>query len=137
VKSVKKRFRLLLKEIHASASVIAFISADLTLLNEVHSLAEKVLSLEKILNLQAAEIKKTEFIQTIIDSEALHELEEIIDIDIISQLEARFFDGLDNHAENEIGDFLQQLLQKIEKPYHSMLDDIQNLIALLDEEPEL
>jgi hypothetical protein len=93
-----------------------------------------VISAEAALNLQIADLKKAEFRDGIADSEALSELEELIDNDTISTLEERFFSELDNHADSGIGEFLQQLLEKIDKTHAEMLINIQNLIALLDEE---
>ncbi len=134
MKSIKKRFKEILVAIKSSASELALLSEGLTLLSEIQQIAGKVLSAEAELSLQIAELKKAEFREGIADSEALSVLEEIIDNDVISALEESFFAELDNHADSGIGEFLQQLLEKIGKCHAGMITNIQNLFALLEDE---
>lgn len=134
MKSIKKRFKLLLAEIKESAQQLALLSADLELLSEIQQITGKVLGAEKTLSLRVSELNKTEFTEKIADCDALSALDEIIDIDAISTLEDCFFAVLDNHADNGIGEFLQQLLAKIDRLYTRMIENIQQLNALLDEE---
>jgi len=47
-----------------------------------------------------------------------------------------FFAELGNHADSGAGEFLQQLLEKIDKRYTKMIERIQQLSALLDEDGE-
>lgn len=134
MKSIKKRFKLLLTEIEQAASELALLGADLSLLSEVHQTAGKVSSACEALRLQISALKKTEFREGIADAEALFQLEEVVDSDAISALEDRFFAELDNHADSGIGEFLQQLLDKIDKRYTKMVENIQQLSALLEDE---
>lgn len=134
MKSIKKRFKEILIAINSSATELARISEGLTLLSDLKQIAEKVLSAEAALNSQIIDLKKAEFREGIADSEALSVLEEIVDNDVISTLEERFFAELNNHADNGIGEFLQQLLEKIDNRHAQMLSKIQSLLALLDDE---
>ena len=133
MKSIKKRFKLLLTEIDQTANELALLCADLPLLSEIHQLAGKVLSANETLRLEISELKKAEFREEIAESEALAALDEIADTDAISLLEERFFAEHDNHADG-IGEFLQQLLDKIGNIYTKMVENIQQLTALPDEE---
>ena len=136
MKSIKKRFKLFVSEIVESANQLAVISADLALLSEIQELAAKVLRANATLSLLGSALKKDDFVLGIADSQALAELEELIDIDAVSSLEERLFAALNNQDDQGVGEFLQQFLEKIDKSYTKMLTDIQQLTALLDEEDE-
>ena len=134
MKSIKKRFKQSLDAIEQSASELAVLSTDLELLSEIHQTAIQVSSACEALRSRVSELKKADFREGIADAEALSELDEIADTDAISALEDRFFAAQTNQADSGIGEFLQQLLDKIDKRYTKMLENIQQLSALLDEE---
>jgi len=134
MKSIKKRFKLLLSDIVESAQQLAVISADLALLSEIQQLAAKVLRADATLSLLTSSLKKDDFVMGISDSQALAELEELIDIDAISTLEERLFSALNNQEDHGVGEFLQQFLDKVDKNYTKMIGDIQQLTALLEDE---
>lgn len=134
MKSIKKRFKSLLAEIEQLASELGLLCADLPLLSEMQQTAGKILHACEDLSSQVSELKKAAFRDGIAEAEALAELEEMVDSDAISGLEDRFFAELDNHADSGAGEFLQQLLEKIDKRYTKMVEHIQQLSALLDEE---
>lgn len=134
MKSIKKRFKLLLADIKQSANELAVLSADLPLLADIQQITDKVLLACATLEQQASELKKAEFIGGIADSEALAELDEIADTDTISSLEEHLFAELNNHADSAVGEFLQQMLDKLESRHARLLGNIQQLCALLDEE---
>jgi hypothetical protein len=134
MKSIKKRFKQLLAEIEQSANKLAVLSADLELLSGIHQTADQVSSACEALRLRVSELKKTEFREGVADAEALSRLDEMVDTDAISALEDRLFAAQGNHADSGIGEFLQQLLDKIDKCYTEMVENIQQLCALLDNE---
>ncbi|MDD1622468.1 MAG: hypothetical protein LUQ11_13415 [Methylococcaceae bacterium] len=134
MKSIKKRFKQLLAEIEQSASELAVLSADLELLSEIRRMANQVSKACEALRLETSKLKKANFSEGIADAETLAQLDEIVDIDAISALEDRFFAELQNQADSDIGEFLQQLLDKIDKCYTKMVENIQQLSALLEEE---
>lgn len=134
MKSIKKRFKQLLAELADTANELALLSADLSLLQEIQEIARKVLAASQTLSLRAAQLNKAEFVDEIADCEALALLEELIDNDAVSTLEDVFFAELENHADSRIGEFLQQLLEKIDKRYTKILENIQQLSSLLEEE---
>jgi len=134
MKSIKKRFKLLLAELTDAANELALLSADLSLLQEIREIAEKVLAASLTLSQETARLNKSEFAEEIAGCEALALLEELVDNDAVSTLEDVFFAELANHADSRIGEFLQQLLDKIDKRYAKILENIQQLSALLEEE---
>jgi hypothetical protein len=134
MKSIKKRFKQLLAEIEQSANELAVLSADLELLSDIHQTAIQVSNACEALRLKVSELKKADFRESIFDAEALSELDEIADTDAISALEDRLFAAQANHADSGIGEFLQQLLNKIDKCYTKMVENIRQLCALPDEE---
>jgi hypothetical protein len=134
MKSIKKRFKLILAEIEQPASELAVLSADLELLSEIRRMANQVTNACETLRLEASKLKKADFSEGIAGAEALAQLDEMVDIDAISALEDRFFAARGNHADSGVGEFLQQLLDKIDQCYTKMVENIQQLSALLDEE---
>lgn len=134
MKSIKKRFKQLLAEIEQSASELAVLSADLELLSGIHQTANQVSSACEALRLSVSELKKADFREGIADAEALSQLDEIADTDAISMLEDRLFAARGNHTDSGIGEFLQQMLDKIDQCHTKMVENIQQLSALLDDE---
>jgi hypothetical protein len=130
MKSVKKRFKRLLCDIDTSATELADFCTDLALLSDMQEFTNEVLTVVEKLTHQCSKISKEAFSETILATEALAELEELIDNDIISAIEHSLFSTLENHADNAIGLFLQQLLNKIEKQHRLIIAQIQQLITL-------
>lgn len=129
----KKRYKQVLGDIVESAQQLTILSADISLLSEIQLLAARVLRAEAKLSLLVSALKKDDLAVGVSDSQALAELEEMIDNDAISSLEERLFATLNNQEDHAVGEFLQQFLDKIDKHYTKMLGDIQQLTALLEE----
>ncbi len=134
MKSIKKRFKALLKDLQSAASGLTLITADVGLFSEINAIAEQVLRACEDLKLQTSQLDKTEFASGIVDAKALSALEEILDFDAISGLEERFFSVLGNDIDSRVGELLQQLLGKLEHRYAVMMESIRKIIALLDSE---
>ena len=130
--SLKKQSKRLLSEIYESANQLALLTSDLTLLEDTHELAINLRTNIERLNRQLAGLKKAEFNSTLADSEILEILDELIDSDPISGLEQRLFAAQTDQESGEVGEFFQQLLDKIEKLYSSLLSSIQQLTAMQD-----
>lgn len=132
--SIKKRGKRLLVEIQEAAHQLALLSCDLSLLKEIFDVAQSAQAAAASLNTELAGLKKTEFCAKLASSETLSVLDELVDNDAISALEQRLFAARPDMENSEIGDFLQQLLEKIEKRYVALVESIQQLTALPDEE---
>ncbi|OAH96714.1 hypothetical protein [Methylomonas methanica] len=130
--SLKKQSKRLLSDIQKSANQLALLTSDLTLLEDTHEWARSLEKNIETLNQQLAGLKKAEFNATLADSEILEILDELIDSDPISALEQRLFAAQADQESGVVGEFFQQLLDKIEKLYTPLLSAIQQLTAMQD-----
>ncbi|MCQ8118942.1 hypothetical protein [Methylomonas rosea] len=128
--SLKKQSKRLLSDIQKSANQLALLASDLTLLEDTHEWARSLEKNIETLNQQLAGLKKAEFNATLADSEILEVLDELIDSDPISALEQRLFAAQADQESGVVGEFFQQLLDKIEKLYTPLLSAIQQLTAM-------
>lgn len=132
--SIKKRGKQLLAEIQESANQLVLLTGELSLFKEIHDLAQSIQVAVGTLNEELAGLKKTEFTATLVNSKALAVLDELVDDDAISALEQRLFAAQPDQENSEVGEFLQQLLGKIETRYMQLLESIQQLTAMPEEE---
>lgn len=130
--SLKKQSKRLLGDIQKSANQLALLTSDLTLLEDTHEWARSLEKNIETLNQQLAGLKKAEFNATLADSEILEILDELIDSDPISALEQRLLAAQADQESGVVGEFFQQLLDKIEKLYTPLLSAIQQLTAMQD-----
>lgn len=133
MKSCKKRFKTLLNDIEQTAAELLLLSTQLTLLEDMNTLASRVLRLCKVLRARESMLKKKSFISKMLVDEAVMELDAMVDLDLISQLEDRFSVTFAESAESRASEMMQQLLEKLEKRYADMLESIQQLTGLLAE----
>lgn len=133
MKSIKKRFKNKLQAIERSALELEILSADVELMEVMASLASQVLQLCEHLNARVVELNKTEFVEAIRQDERLLALDELADEDVMSVLEERFFLSLGECQASQLGEFIGQFLEKLEKPHAKMLKEIRALGGLLSE----
>lgn len=133
MKSIKKRFKNRLQAIEQSALELEMLSADVGLMEVMTSLARQVLQLCEYLNARVVELNKTEFVEAIRQDERLLALDELADEDVMSVLEERFFLSLGECQASQLGEFIGQFLEKLEKPNAKMLKEIRALGGLLSE----
>ncbi len=133
MKSIKKRFKNKLQAIERSALELEMLSADVGLMEVMTSLARQVLQLCEYLNARVVELNKTEFVEAIRQDERLLALDELADEDVMSVLEERFFLSLGECQASQLGEFIGQFLEKLEKPHAKMLKEIRALGGLLSE----
>ncbi|MCK5121057.1 MAG: hypothetical protein KAQ91_03695, partial [Methylococcales bacterium] len=81
---------------------------------------------------QGDELTDKDFIALLSDSEAIDVLDEIVDTDAVSELEDRFFMVIGSMEDNEMGEFLTELIEKIEIRYSDLVEAIHELNALLN-----
>jgi hypothetical protein len=133
MKSIKKRFKNKLQAIERSALELEILSADVELMEVMASLASQVLQLCEYLNARVVELSKTEFVEGIRQDERLLALDELADEDVMSVLEERFFLSLGECQASQLGEFIGQFLEKLEKSHAKMLKEIRALGGLLSE----
>ena len=132
MKSTKKRFKLLLASIEQSASDLMLLSTDITLLEDVRVMADKALRACRSLRRRAGELRKKDFVEQILLEDALLQLDELVDQDLISKIEERFSLALPGPDSSPLVGILHQLLDKLEKHCADMNESIQQLGALLN-----
>ncbi|MGR8930675.1 MAG: hypothetical protein ACU836_08535 [Gammaproteobacteria bacterium] len=132
MKTTKKRFKGLLADVQQSASELRLLSSQLTILDDARQVADRVLVLCEALGLRASELHRTGFAEQMLEDQRLCELDEIADVDLISVLERRM-SKLSSHdrGEGELVVFMGQLLDKLEAGYAAMVENIQQLTAVL------
>jgi hypothetical protein len=133
MKSIKKRFKNKLQAIERSALELEILSADVELMEVMASLASQVLQLCEYLNARVVELSKTEFVEGIRQDDRLLALDELADEDVMSVLEERFFLSLGECQASQLGEFIGQFLEKLEKSHAKMLKEIRALGGLLSE----
>lgn len=116
--------RSLATEARQAAQVLLDLSEGLNLLDRIAETSRRVLmSLDEFGERSASAWR---------DCEALLMLDDIVDDDLISELEERFFNVSENLEEGEVGRFLAQLLEKVERRYLALLDALNKLNAALE-----
>ena len=131
MKSCKKRFKIVLKDIEQTAAELLLLSADLILLEEMKELVGRVIRICKVLRSRASMLKGKKFAEKMQVDALLIELDSMVDLDMISRLEERFSEA--SADEGQASEMMQQLLEKLEKRYLDMLESIQQLTGVLAE----
>ncbi|BCG65594.1 MAG: hypothetical protein methR_P3439 [Methyloprofundus sp.] len=122
------------------------IVAAKNLINTLNALVTEVTMLQPLQEmLQAINIAVDELLTAITEyqdstladyiqeSDALVYLDEVVDLDPISELEVQFFGVLENMTENELTVFLMQMLDKIELAYTQLIEKLHVINALFEE----
>lgn len=133
MKSIKKRFRMQLAEVMAAAGELACVAEGIDLLLPADELAGEVLLACRALEEKADGLHKSEFVALIAGDEALLQLDEAVDNDLISCLEERFAKALGQTPAPQLDALLQQMLEKLENKQAVMNQRIQQLGSLLNE----
>ncbi len=108
------------------------LTVDLSLLDAVGEMTAKVSKALDLLVEQGDGLTDEDFIALLSDSEAIDVLDEIVDTDAVSELEDRFFMVIGSMEDNEMGEFLTELIEKIEIRYSDLVEAIHELNALLN-----
>ncbi len=108
------------------------LTVDLSLLDAVSEMTAKVSKALDLLVEQGDGLTDEGFIALLSDSEAIDVLDEIVDTDAVSELEDRFFMVIGSMEDNEMGEFLTELIEKIEIRYSDLVEAIHELNALLN-----
>ncbi|MCQ8182786.1 hypothetical protein NP603_16810 [Methylomonas sp. SURF-1] len=136
MKSIKKRSKRLLADIKTAADRLAFLSADLELLQGLFETASQISDCAVTIAERISDAHKTEAASVLAQSPELARLGDFADLDAISLLEERLFTAQANLAEGEAGRFFQQLLEKSETLYAGLSESVQQLLALAEDADE-
>ncbi len=132
MKSVKKRFKTGLDDVEEAAKSLQALSSDISLLDLVSVLSESVLLLCEGLRGCVSHLNKEEFVRQIRDEKLLIELDGVADRDLISDLEVRFAGLISVESDDRLGEFMRQMLEKLERHHGVMIMRIRQLGRILD-----
>lgn len=133
MQSAKKRFKNTLSAIEQSALAIDLLSADIRPMQAMASLASRVLLLGKHLTARANELSKAEFVELIRQEDALLELDELANVDVMSVLEEQLSVVVGSCAEGPMGEFVGQFLEKLDRQHVKLFKEIRELGAIIAE----
>jgi signal transduction histidine kinase len=108
------------------------LTVELNLLNAISNMTVNVSAALEILSKQNKNSTDDNLVALLADSDAIEILDEIVDNDCMSELENHFFTAIDNMEDNIMGDFLSELIEKIELRYTALISAIHELNALLN-----
>lgn len=115
---------LLLQEVAQAAWALLAITEELDLLGDVTAVGRRVcVALDELAALPETAWRGSGPVQV---------LDEIVDGDVVSELEERFFGAYDRLEGNELSVFLAQLLEKIERRYVALVEVLHKLNAALN-----
>lgn len=131
--SAKKRFKNTLKAIEQTALALELLSMDMPLIQELAALVSRILLLSRTLTVRATELSKAEFVELIRQDNALLELDDLANEDVISVLEERLSAVIGDCAEGGISEFVGQFLEKLEKQHAKLIKEIRELGVIIAE----
>ncbi len=122
-------------EIDAAKNLINTLNALVTEVTMLQPLQDMLVAInvavDKLLT-AVTEYQDSALVDYIQESDALAYLDEVVDLDPISELEVQFFGVLENMTENELTVFLMQMLDKIELAYTQLIEKLHAINALFE-----
>lgn len=110
----------------------AYLVLDVALLKDIYQmLADVGKAIDEII----AEIdgyQGDSFLERLHEMDAINYLDEMVDFDPVSELEARFYDMTGEGREDQLSEFLMQILDKIEKAHSALVEKLHECNALLE-----
>jgi hypothetical protein len=128
----KAQYKKVLKESKMLAGAFAYLVLEVSLLEEVHQMLVRV---GKAIDEIAAEVDSYEgddFLAHLQKMDAINYLDEMVDFDPVSELEARFYEMSGEQASKGLSEFLMQIVDKIEKAHAALIEKLHDFNALLE-----
>ncbi len=130
--SIKQQVDSQLVNLKLANQALYELTVELNLLNAISNMTVNVSAALEILSKQNKNSTDDNLVALLADSDAIEILDEIVDNDCMSELENHFFTAIDNMEDNIMGDFLSELIEKIELRYTALISAIHELNALLN-----
>jgi len=130
--SIKQQVDSQLVNLKLANQALYELTVELNLLNAISNMTVNVSAALEILSKQNINSTDDNLVALLADSDAIEILDEIVDNDCMSELENHFFTAIDNMEDNIMGDFLSELIEKIELRYTALISAIHELNALLN-----
>ncbi len=133
MQSISPSINSCLEALKKATDTLYELSVDLSLLDGVSEMTLKVSqAVDEITAHCQGFLTEDELMDRIAGSGAIEILDEIVDIDAISELENSIFNALEDSQNPVINEFLSQLIEKTELRYTRFLEAIHALNALFD-----
>lgn len=130
--TIKAKHELRLYELKKAVNEFLEFSENLTLLHAVNEKAQEMAravdDLQQLLQQGGAANKLVKAVST---SEAAAQLDEIVDADVVSELEAYLLSTSENVENAELTRFLTEVMDKVELKYNRLLEKAHAYNALL------
>ncbi len=130
--TIKAKHELRLYELKKAVNEFLEFSENLTLLQAVNEkaqeMAQAVDDLQQLLQQGGAANK---LVKAVSASEAAAQLDEIVDADVVSELEAYLLSTSENVEDAELTRFLTEVMDKVELKYNRLLEKAHAYNALL------
>ncbi len=130
--SIKQQVDSQLVNLKLANQALYELTIELNLLNAISNMTVNISAALEILSKQIKNSTDDNLVTLLADSDTIEILDEIVDNDCISELENHFFTAIDNMEDNIMGDFLSELIEKIELRYTALMSAIHELNALLN-----
>ncbi len=126
----KQQLQLEIAEAKILINTLNALVAEVTMLQPLQAMLLAINIAVDELMTAVIEHPETALVDYIQESDALVYLDEVVDLDPISELEVQFFGILENMVENELTVFLMQMLDKIETTYTQLIEKLHAINAL-------
>jgi hypothetical protein len=130
--TIKAKHELSLYELKKAVNEFLEFSENLTLLQAVNEKAQEMAravdDLQQLLQQGGAANK---LVKAVSASEAAAQLDEIVDADVVSELEAYLLSASENVEDAELTRFLTEVMDKVELKYNRLLEKAHAYNALL------
>ncbi len=128
----KERCKKVLKESKMLTGAFAYLILDVSLLAEVYQMLGQVGKAIDEITYEVDAYQGDNLVEHLREMKAINYLDEMVDFDPVSELEARFYDIAGDRGEGELSEFLMQILNKIEKAHSALIEKLHAFNALLD-----
>jgi len=130
--TIKAKHELRLYELKKAANDFIEFTENLTLLQSVNEKArEMVLAVDMLQQLLQQGLDANELVTAVNASEAATLLDEIVDADAVSELEAYMLSAAEGIEDAEVTQFLTEVMDQVERKYNRLLEKAHAYNALL------
>ncbi|WP_340121094.1 hypothetical protein [Methylobacter svalbardensis] len=130
--TIKAKHELRLYELKKAVNDFIEFTEHLTLLQPVSEKArEMVQAVDMLQQLLQQGLDANELVKAVNASEAATLLDEIVDADAVSELEAYMLSAAEGIEDTEVTQFLTEVMDKVERKYNRLLEKVHAYNALL------
>jgi hypothetical protein len=130
--TIKAKHELRLYELKKAVNDFLEFSENLTLLKAVNEKAQEMAqAVDALQQLLQQGLVANKLVKTINTSEAAALLDEIVDADAVSELEAYMLSAAEGIEDDEVTQFLTEIMDKVERKYNLLLEKAHAYNALL------